>query len=77
MATPLPYLQDTWDIVYELLPVIPARHACRHLMKFLELVARKTEMHEVMLTVQLQNADALRIVPQSGLRGSLGSARGA
>jgi hypothetical protein len=30
-------------------------------MRLLELVARKTEMHEVMLTVQHQNADALRM----------------
>ena len=34
---------------------------CRYLMRLLELVARKTEMHEVMLTVQHQNADALRM----------------
>ena len=34
---------------------------CRYLMRLLKLVARKTEMHEVMLTVQHQNADALRM----------------
>ena len=41
--------------------LMPRYHTCRHLMRFLELVARKTEMHEVMLTVQMQNADALRM----------------
>ena len=46
-------------------------------MKFLELAAHKTGMHEVMLTVQLQNTDALAHVPESGLRGPLGPARGA
>ena len=35
-------------------------------MKFLELVARRTEMHEVMLTVQLQNGDALRMYRNLG-----------
>lgn len=51
---------------HEALPIDPTCHACRHLMKFLELVARKTEMHEVMLTVQLQNADALRMYRNLG-----------
>ena len=39
---------------------------CRHLMKFLQLVAVKTEMHEVMLTVQLENGDALRMYRHLG-----------
>ncbi len=35
-------------------------------MKFLELVAHRTGMHEVMLTVQLQNGDALRMYRNLG-----------
>ena len=67
-ATPLPLSAQVRpeQALCEDNAVTSSRCARRHLMRFLELVARKTEMHEVMLTVQLQNADALRMYRNLG-----------